>query len=151
MGVRFKFNMLPSLLAGEKVPFFKSRIGILSGKSFPNYRFTFSLPPLLDAGLYVTDRRVLLVFHIFRLLTQKFSQWFEGKEAPGDYELVKTVSVGKGFLLGPYLEVVSENLIGLWYRSRRCRIRLYMREPECVCRIISEAMKNKNDLGNGSV
>ena len=146
MGVRvgtcflFKVNVLPSLLAGEKVLFFKPWVWAASGKSLPTYRVWCSLPPVLEHGLYVTDRRVLHVFHFCRLITQECSQWFEGKQEPGYDESVKDVSVGTGPLLGPYLDVVSESLVKRWYRSRRLRLRLYMRNPESVCRIISEAM-----------
>jgi hypothetical protein len=140
LGSRFKFNLLPSLLAGEKVLFFKRWVLAASALSPPNYRWTFSLPPVCEAALYVTDRRILYIAHFLRLLTVEFDQWFKGKQEPEEPELVKDVSVGRNLLLGPYLEVVSESLVKLRFRSRRCRMRLYMREPEPVCQVISEAM-----------
>ena len=140
MGVRHKFNVLPSLLPGEKVLFFKKWVWGASVKSLPTYRDFFSLPPLWEAGLYVTDRRVLLVAHLVRLLTQEVSQWFEGKQDPEDDETIKEVRVGKGALAGPYLEVVSESEVKRWYRSPRFRLRLFMRNPEFLYRLLSETM-----------
>src|SRR3972149_6979334 len=113
MGLRLKFNMLASLLAGEKVLFFKRWVGAVSGMSFPNYRWLFSIPPICEVGLYVTDRCILHITHILRLITAEFSQWFEGKREPTNTEIVKDVSVGQNLLLGPYLEIVSESLVRL--------------------------------------
>jgi hypothetical protein len=145
MGVRFKFNVLPSLLAGEQVLFLRGWVRVGSVKAPPTYRWWCSLPPLLEHGPYVTDRRVLHVFHIFRLLTEEFSQWFEGRQGPGDDESVKDVTVGSSLLLGPYVDVVSESLVKRWYRSRRLRMRLFMRDPESVCQIISQAMARSRE------
>jgi len=139
MGVHTSFNVLPALLPGEKVLFFKRWVWAGSAKSLPTNRVWVSPPLLLEHGLYITDRRVLNIFHMFRLLTQDFSQWFDGKEEAGGADLVKDVTVGKN-LLGSYLEVVSESPVKRWYRSRRFRLRLYMRNPAFVCQIISEAM-----------
>jgi hypothetical protein len=141
-GVPVSCNVLPSLLPGEKVLFFKKWVWIASGKSRPTYRCWASVPPLMEHGLYVTDRRVLHVFHFFRIIKQETSQWFEGKQEPGDNELVKDVSCGKSMLLGPYLDIVSENLlVKRWYRSPKVRIRLFMKKPESVQLIIAGAMR----------
>jgi hypothetical protein len=132
--------MLPSFLPGEKVLFFKSWVWAGSFKSWPSYRWLLSVPLLVEHGLYVTDRRVLHVFHIFRIIKQEERQWFEGKQEPGDNELVKDVSCGKSLLLGPYLDIVSENPVKRWYRSPKIRLRLFMKNPERIRRIIAEAM-----------
>ena len=142
-GIRTSINLLPSLRAGEKVLFLKRWVPVGSVKSLPTYRWWCSLPPLVEHGLYVTDRRVLHVFHIFRLLTQEFSQWFQAKQEPPDDETAKDVSVGRGRLLGPYLDIVSESGVKRWFRSRDLRLRLFMKDPESVRRIISEAMMNR--------
>lgn len=139
-GIRTSINLLPSLRAGEKVLYFKRWVWAASGKSRPSYRVWCSLSPLVEHGLYITDRRVLHVFHLFWLLTQEFSQWFEGKGEPPDDESLKDVSVGRSLLLGPYLEIGSENLVKQWGRSPRLLVHLFMRNPESVRRIISEAM-----------
>ncbi|UCG47880.1 MAG: hypothetical protein JSU94_20675 [Phycisphaerales bacterium] len=140
MGMRYKFNVLAGLLPGEKVLFFKPWVWAASNKSLPSYRGFFSLPPLWEAGLYVTDRRVLFVAQLFRLVTQELDQWFEGKNRPGDDEVIKQVRVGKSRLFGPYVEIVSDDPVKRWYRSRRARLRFFMKQAESVCSTISEAM-----------
>jgi hypothetical protein len=155
-GIPVSFNVLPVFLVEEKVLFFKRWVWTSSGKSQPiyyGYRLLFSLPPLLENGLYITDRRVLHVCYLFRIIKCEFSQWFEGKQEPPDNELVRDTSCGKSLLLGPYLDIVSENLVKQWFRPPHVpvRIRLYMREPAFVCQIISEAMRKIEHREDGAV
>lgn len=140
MGLRFKFNLLPTLLPEEKVLFVKKWICFSTCLSHPNYRWSFSLPPIQEQGLYITDRRVLHIVHSFRILTVEFDQWFEAKSQTSDTEFIKEVRAGRNWLCGPYLEIVSQNSVKLWYRSQRARMRVYMRNAESVCRIINEAI-----------
>jgi hypothetical protein len=136
MGIRFKFNLLPSFLPGEKILFFKKWLWFCSGWSFPNYRIFFSLPPLWEGALYVTNRRVLFVGYLFRLVNQEFDQWFKLEEKPPDTEIIREVRVRKNWLLGSYLEIISEDSVKHWYRSSKVRIRLYMKDAQSVHRII---------------
>jgi len=146
LGVPASLNLLPSFLPGEEVLFFKRWVWVSSGKSWPKYyRWGFSLPPFMESGMYVTDRRVLYVHYLFRSTEFEFSQWFEGKQGAGNNELVKKVSCGKSWLLGSYLEVVSDNSVKQWCRSPQMRIRLFMKNPEPVCRIIAEAMLQNHE------
>ena len=140
MSIRFSFNMLPKLLSGEKVLLFKPWLWFVSGKSPPNYRIFFPIPLLCEAGLYITDRRVLLVAYLFRLFIQENSIWLKGKGEPGDNEFIEETSVGENFLLGTYLEIVSETSPRPWYRSHRARLRFFMKDAEFVRRVIAEAM-----------
>jgi len=139
MGLRFKLNLLPSLLPGEKVLFVKKWVGFCTCLSSPNYRWSFSLPPIQEQGLYITDQRVLHILHTFRFLTVEFNQWFEAKSQTPDTEFIKEVRAGRNWLCGPYLEVVSENSKAR-FRSSRARMRLYMKDPQSACRIINEEM-----------
>jgi len=132
--------MLPKLLPGEKVLFFKPWLWFASGKSFPNYRILFPIPLLCEAGLYITDRHVLSVFYICRLFIQEYSIWVKDKRAPEDNEFIKETSVGKNLLLGTYLEIVSETSPRPWYRSHQARLRYFMKDAEFVHRVIAEAM-----------
>jgi len=140
MGLRYRFGFLPDLRPGEKVLYVKPWVWSASFKSLPSYRVFFSLPPLWEAGLYVTDRRVLLVACVFRLLSQEFSIWFPGKAEPGDQELLKKVGRGSFHLLGEYLEIISEGPGKRWYRSRQLRSRLFMRHPEVIHDLISKEL-----------
>jgi hypothetical protein len=145
MGIRFKFSLLPSFLPGEKVLYFKKWLWFCSGRSFPNYRIFFSLPPLWEGALYITDRRVLFVGYLFRLISQEFDQWFELEEKPPDTEIIKEIRVGENWLLGSYLEIISEDSVKHWYRLPKVRIRLYMKDVESVRGII----ENRNHRRDG--
>jgi hypothetical protein len=138
MGIRFKLNLLPAFLPGEKVLYFKKWLWFCSGLSFPNYRIFFSLPPLWEGALYVTNRRVLFVGYLFRFINQEFDQWFELEEKPPDTEIIRGVRVGKNRLLGSYLEIISGNSVKHWYRSSKVRIRLYIKDAEIVDRIVKD-------------
>ena len=140
-GQAVSLNMLPSFLAGEKVLFFKRWVWAGSFESWPTcYRWNFSIPPLTEQGLYVTDRRVLDVIYIFRIIKLEYSLWFEAGGGPGDNEFVKEVNVGKSWIVGPYLEVVSESAVKQWWRSRRLQSRFFIKNPESVRKIIAETM-----------
>ena len=147
MGIRFSFNMLPKLLPGEKVLLFKPWLWFasgkkwLSGKSFPYYyRIFFPIPLLCEAGLYVTDRRVLLVSYLCRLFILENSIWLKGKGELEDNDFIEETSVGENFLLGTYLEIVSETSPRPWCRSHRARLRIFMKDAEFARRVIAEAM-----------
>ena len=156
MGMRFKLDLLPALLPGEKILFFKRCVWGISGKSwgiswkswsiswksFPSsYRLFFSLPPLWEAGFYVTDRRILIVAYLFRLLVQEISLWIPGAGIPGD-DVVREVSIGESRVWGPYLEINTNSepsaLVGL--RAPRARARLFTRDARILCDIITKAM-----------
>jgi hypothetical protein len=141
MGIRYSFNILPKLLPGEKVLLFKPWLWFASGKSFPSYRIFFPIPILCEAGLYITDRRVLLVFYLCRLFTMENSLWFKDKGKLEDNESIEEISVGENFLLGTYLEIVSEISPVPWYRSHRARLRFFMKDAEFARRVIVEAIK----------
>jgi len=139
-GIRTSINLLPSFQTGEKVIFFKKWVWLGSMKSLPSYRWWPSLPPIVEHGMYVTQRRILHVFYIFRILRQEFSQYFERKDKAGYGEFMKEVKVGKSVLFGPYLEIVSECSTKSWWRSSEFRLQLFMRNPESVRKIITEEM-----------
>ncbi len=145
MGQRFKVNLLPILQHGEKVLFIKKWVGFCTCLSSPNYRWSFSLPPVQEQGLYVTDRRLLHILHLFRLLTVEFDQWFDENNPAQDTELIRKVRADRHWLCGPYLEIVSESTKTLWFRSRKTRMRLYMRKAESVCNIITEAIAGNTE------
>ena len=146
-GIRISFNILPSFIDREEVLLSKRWVWLGSAKSLPTYRWWPSLPPLVEHGLYVTDKRVLHVFHIFRLFKQEFSQWYVEKGGLKDNDFVKEVATGKSWLLGPYLEIVSRNSAKRWYRSSEARLRLFMRSPENICELIDKkiAENSKNN------
>lgn len=146
MGIRYSFNMLPKFLPGEKILLFKPWLWFgsgkkSSGKSFPYYyRIFFPIPLLCEAGLYVTDRRVLLVSYLCRLLIMENNLWFKDKGKLEDNEFIEETSVSRNFLLGPYLEIISEAYPAPWYRSHQARLRIFMKDAEFARRVIAEAM-----------
>ena len=143
MGIRFNFNLLPSFFPEEKIRFSKKRVWAFFVESLLTYRMNISWPPFVEAGLYVTDRRILLVISCFRVFIQESSQWFEGRGTAEDKEFIKEVCVGESRFWGPYLEVVSEGQES-WYRGKKFRLRLYMRNPGPIRQIIVEEMTKDN-------
>jgi hypothetical protein len=142
MGLRFKANLLPTFMPGETAVFFKKWIWFCSAKSFLNYRIFFSLPSLWDGAVYITNRRILFIGYLFRLINQEFDQWFETKEKLSDTEITKEVKVGQNRLLGSYLEIISENPVKHWYRSPQVCVRLYMKNAESLHKIIANRCLN---------
>ncbi|MBA4148135.1 MAG: protein kinase [Verrucomicrobia bacterium] len=145
-GLQFRFNPYPALLPGERVLHFKKWLWAMSSKSIPGYRLFFSFPPFWDAGFYVTDRRVIVVSSIFRLLYQDFSIWFSQDIKAPNVDVLKGVSVGRGFF-GSYLETISEASEPGWYRSSGLRVRIYTRETEALQKIISDAQFSAEHSG----
>lgn len=144
MGLRFKLNLLPSLLAGERVLYFKNFLWLVSNSSWPNYRIFFPLPPVFEAGIYITDRRILFVSTLLRTVSEEFDLWFENSSLPPDTEIIKEISLGKSLLLGPYLEIVSQNSKKMWYRSSQVRLRVYLKDAEYIHKIASDAILDIN-------
>ncbi len=76
MSVHLSFSLSASLLPGERVLLVKRWVWGGSVSSLPTYRWIFSIPPLCEVSIYMTDRRVLWHGYILRLVSQEFSQWF---------------------------------------------------------------------------
>ena len=138
--LKVSLNLPPRLLAGEKVLHLKPMVWAASGKSVPSYRVSLSLPLIQEMGLYVTDRRVLLPCWLLRLVRLEWSAWFTEEDKTADQDHLETVAVGRSAFLGPYLELITCNPVAHWWRSRKARIRLFMKSPEPVCRLIFEAL-----------
>jgi hypothetical protein len=138
MALGLKFSLLPEFQPGETVLHSKPWIWALSCKSPPTYRLFFSLPLLWKAGLYVTDRRIVLMAHAFHLWTQELSIWFSRGPQGEERELFKSVSTGSSRWAGRYLELISEDLQTHWYRSRELRLRFFIRDTEVLRQLISE-------------
>jgi hypothetical protein len=137
---KVSLNLPPRLLAGEKMLHFKPMVWAISGKSLPSYRVSLSLPLIQEVGLCVTDRRVLLTCWLLRLIRFEWSAWFTGEDKTADQDHLETIAVGRSAFLGPYLELITSNPVVHWWRSRKARIRLYMKSPELVRPLISEVL-----------
>ena len=124
----------PVFEPGERILTVRRYIRFSRVKSWPTYRWIFSLPLILDVGMYVTDRRILTKVYVFRVFNQEFSQWFDNGSLRHS-EIVRETKVGKG-LLGAYLEIVSENSGRVWFRSPRAYLRHYMGSPESVQQVL---------------
>jgi hypothetical protein len=95
MALGFKFNPFPVFDPGEKVLYSKERLWAVSNKSLPTYRLFVSLPPLCEAAMYITDRRIVFAAHVISLLGQQFNIWFPGQEQGEESEIFKAVSTGR--------------------------------------------------------
>lgn len=141
-GQTISLSMLPSFLPGEKVLFFKSMVWVWSLESESTRRqWNFSLPPLTEAGVYVTDRRIIHVTYIFRIMKCDSSAWFEGKAGPDGYDFVKEANIGRHKTFGAYLEIVSKSIVKQWGRPAQSQIRLFMKDPESMRQVIAEMIK----------
>jgi hypothetical protein len=125
------FSAFPTLEPGERILYMRHFVRAVCVKSLPAWHWFFSLPPITDAGLYVTDRRVLVKCIGLRLISQEFSQWYPETSSTAT-EFIREVRVAKGWVLGPYVEVVSESTVPVLLRSRQTRIRYHLRSPELV-------------------
>jgi hypothetical protein len=141
MALGFRLNMLPEFMPGERIHHFHKWLWAVSSKSPPTFRVSSSLPLIQEIGFYVTDRRITLVGNAFRLLFQQFDIWFPGKVLGRDPEIFKAVSTGRNSLFGDYLEILSEDPKPHWYRSRELRLRLFLRDPGRLERLIGGLSK----------
>jgi len=141
MGDRITFRVHPCFQPGEQVLVSKPWLWFSSAKSLPAYRVLVSLPPLWEAGMYVTDRRILLVAHVLRLVALESSTGLVDGGDPIENERVREVRTARHWLWGPYLEIISENGRKHWYRSRLLRLRVYSKDSESLAKTILGAMK----------
>lgn len=136
---QWQFELLPNLLSGERVLHFQKRVGPALWRSLPTCRFNVSWPPLSEMGLYVTDRRVIVITYVLRLVAHEFSMWFPATAPGTSSELLKRVSTGRSRWFGSYLELISEHPEKRWYRSRELRLLLCLRRPEWLEHTIAAA------------
>jgi hypothetical protein len=142
MKCHFQFNVLPKLQEGETVLLFLPTVWVMSSRSMPSYRVFASVPPLFEAGVYITERRILILVSLLRLVTQEVSLWFGDFAVPGEDE-IRSSSVGKGSYLGPYLDVTTTNNDSHWLRSSDLRVRMYTRHAHQAHAIISQLLASR--------
>jgi hypothetical protein len=134
------FGLSPPLQSGEKNLYFKPIVWAVSAKSLPSYRISVSCPLLLQIGLLVTDRRVVLTCRVLGFFRLDWTAWFAETNSREDH--LETVSTGCNRLFGPYLELSTRNPVRHWWRSSMARIRVCMKDPESIRRLISEASRS---------
>jgi hypothetical protein len=142
MKYHFQFSVLPKLQEGETVLLFLPTVWVISSKSMPSYRVFASVPPLFEAGVYVTERRILILVSLLRLVTQEVSLWLSGF-VRSDEDEVHGSSVGKGSILGPYLDVMTTNKGTHWLRSPDLRVRMYTWHAHQAHAIISQLLASR--------
>ena len=142
MSYRIDISLIPRLLPGEKVLGVRRWIWAASGKSLPSYRLFFSLPPIQEAGIYITDKRILQVFYLFRILAFEYSIWFPRHITSETEEIIQSVAIGRMPIFGKYIEIISHDPVRRWPRSPQARLRLFLHNPEELCDLISQAMDN---------
>ena len=140
-------NLFPAFSAGEKIVHFKRWIWAGSSKSGISYRIFMSLPLLQESAFYVTDRRVLIVSYVLRILKQEFSLFYRPAATGRGGDVIQEVRCGQHWLTGPYLEIVSQNDVKCWCRAKELRVRLSMKNPQLVQELIAAAA-NGTSRGN---
>ena len=140
MSFGISISLIPRLLPVEKVLYVRKWIWAASGKSQPSYRLFFSLPPVQEAGLYLTDKRMLVVYYFLRILAIETSIWFPRHAESKTEEVIQTATVGKMPIFGRYIEIISKDPIRHWYRSPQSRLRIFLRDPKPLYDLISKVM-----------
>jgi hypothetical protein len=142
MMLRFQFNTLPRLQEGKTVLLFLPWVWVMLSSSKPSYRVFASVPPLFEARVYFTDRRILVLMSVFRLVFQEVSLWFSefGKAGEG---VMQSSAVGENGIRGHCLDVMSKNDGTQWYRSPELRVRMFTRHAHQAHAIISQMLGSK--------
>lgn len=122
-----RFSLLPEFESGERILSSLPWAWMATGKSLPTYRVFAAIPIIAELGLYVTDRRLVFVASLFRILGIHSSIWFLDDQSR---ERLDHVTTGRSSIFGPYVEIVSEDPHGHWWRSRVARIRIYTRNAD---------------------
>ena len=128
------------LVAGETVLLPRRAVRVGSAWALPTCRVFFSLPPLLEVGLLVTDHRIIVDGLCLRLVAQVQSLWFLGEESAR--EQLESVSFGRAPVLGDYLELRSIESTRHWYRSQRMRLRLFVPGARDAAEIIQRQLRS---------
>jgi hypothetical protein len=92
--------------------------------------------------LTASERRILILVSLFRLVTQEVSLWL-GDFARPDEDEIHGSSVGKGSVLGSYLDVMTTNDGTHWLRSTDLRVRMYTRHAHQAHAIISQLLASR--------
>jgi hypothetical protein len=121
--IRHEFRARP----GEVIQHSIDSIPFISGKALPSYRVFFPIPPLMRAGLLVSEQRMILVAYMFGFLVQESSFWYRATAPADDPEIIQSVALGEHKLLGKYLEVVS-------HHPRRMKYLNWLAAPTAVMR-----------------
>ncbi len=143
MGMRFCFGYRSPLLPGETVLATVPWMPAVRFLSPPTFRYVVPVPPLWFARFFVTDRRALLATTMLWLLRQDFSQWFAGRADPADDEIITDVRIGRGRTAGSYLQITLLAPASQRLRSRELQLRVYMRDPELLSRLIRNAINGE--------
>ena len=134
-------SLPPRLQAGERVLYFKPVVWAASGKSLPSYRLSLWLPFVQEMGLYITDRRVFLPCCLFRLFRVEWSAWLTRADQNTDQDHLETAAVGRKPFGGSYLELITSNSVKHWWRAEKARVRLFMKDPETLCRLLGDRLR----------
>ena len=132
------------VVAGETILCPRRTVYAGSASSWPTYRLFFSLPPLLEVGLLVTDHRVLLHGLCLRLVAHVQSLWFTRKDGR---EQLDSVPAGRVPIFGDVLEFHSIESARRWYRSQRMWLRLFVRGAAEVAAIIERQLRHGRRAG----
>jgi len=139
MGLKLKFfgNKTP-LQQGETVLYHNPSVGFATSLSLPAYKIYFPLPLVWRLELYVTNKRLLIVFSMFGKVIQEFWTWFPSQKPPYDNEEIARFEA-KSNKIGEYLEIITMYKARplYWFCSNKIRLRFYTREFKRIYEIMS--------------
>jgi len=144
MGLKFKFfgNKTP-FQKGETVLYHDPSLGFVTSLSLPTYKIYFPLPLIWKLELYITNKRLLIVFSMFGKVIQEFWTWFPSQKPPDDNEEIARFEA-KSNKIGEYLEIITmyQGRPLYWFCSNKIRLRFYTREFKRIYEIMSSTNRN---------
>lgn len=145
----FTWGIRPALLPGERLLRTKY-VWAASGKSLPNYRLFVSLPPVIDARLYITDRRVIFSANLFfYIVSGHLSQWYLQSPSP-DEDTLTAVTSAYMRLAGDYLQLDSRTENKQRFRTRELRTRIFTGDAGELKRMIDNAIAEHAERGSSA-
>ncbi len=139
MGVRFRFGSQGELMPNETVLHELRSFRALSSKSGLSYRIGFQIPLMLFMTLYITNRRLLLVFRTLHFIVQEMDLWYPEFRPGEQAETITAASVQRG-LFGACLEIRSHDPTRTqWYWSQNLTLRFFISNPANLLAIIHSA------------
>lgn len=150
MTVRASCSTLAMMAPGEKVLFSKPRLWFWHYRGPWSYRFNLSCPVVAETGLYITDKRLLLIFGMMRLIFLEHSIAIAGADVDSHTGRVTGARVARSRLLGRYVEILFATGKCNCHVPKQGLLRFYMKAADALSQIINDAVANSRQERGGA-